>query len=386
MLAQELPLAGFKVLELAQMIAAPSAGLLLADYGAEVIKVEPPQGDSCRLLKSPAASALPMSSVFAGYNRNKRLVRENLKSPEGRERILQLVDQADVLIESSRPGAMEGLGLGPEALLARNPRLVYASLSGYGSGPAGRALGGVDIVVQAESGIMSATGYEDGPPTKVGFTIIDAACGHALCHGILAALLRRSRTGRGDVVRLSLYEMALHLQTGPLCEYMATGVQPPRPGNSAPLSAPAGAFRCRDGHIIISAYLEPHWRALTGIIGAPQLLEDARFKSGQSRLAHRPALTVVIEEHIMTRNGTEWVALLREAGIVCGLVKDYAGVQDDVVTRECGILGETQQGPAVRSPIHFDRTPGAGLRAATEESGGTVKFSTHPANPGTAGI
>ena len=371
---QELPLVGIKVLELAQMIAAPAAGLLLADYGAEVIKVEPLQGDSCRQLRSPPARALPVSPVFAGYNRNKRLVREDLQSPEGRERVLRLVDEADVLIESSRPGAMDRLGLGAEALLARNPRLVYASVSGFGTGPAGRMLGGVDIVVQAESGIMSATGYPDGPPTKVGFTIIDAACGHALCHGILAALLRRARTGRGDVVRLSLYEMALHLQTGPLCEYMATGVQPPRPGNSAPLSAPAEAFRCRDGHIIISAYLEPHWRAFAGIIGAPQLLDDARYGSGQSRVAHRVELTAAIEARLLIRDGTEWAALLRDAGIVCGLVKDYAGVRADAVTQECGILAQTPEGPAVRSPVHLDHTRRADLQAPRNESG-TVRFA-----------
>ncbi|MDP3137916.1 MAG: CoA transferase [Burkholderiaceae bacterium] len=372
---EELPLTGIKVLELAQMIAAPSAGLLLADYGAEVIKVEPPSGDSGRHLISPPARHLPVSPVFAGYNRNKRLIREDLQQSDARERVLRLVDEADVLIESSRPGAMERLGLGADALLDRNPRLVYASISGFGTGPVGRTLGGVDIVVQAESGIMSTTGYADGPPTKVGFTIVDAACGHALCHGILAALLRRARTGRGDVVRLSLYEMALHLQTGPLCEYMATGVQPPRPGNSAPLSAPAEAFRCRDGHIIISAYLEPHWRAFTQIIGVPGLLNDERFATGATRVAHRADLTAAIEAQLVQRDGAEWATMLREANIVCGLVKDYAGVLGDAVTVECGILANTGEGPAVRSPVHLDHTRPVTVASPSPEPAGGVRFT-----------
>lgn len=371
---EDLPLAGIKVLELAQMIAAPSAGLLLADYGADVIKVEPPQGDSCRQLKSPQALHLPVAPVFNGYNRNKRLIREDLQQADARERVLRLADVADVLIESSRPGAMERLGLGPDVLLARNPRLVYASISGFGIGPVGGKLGGVDIVVQAESGIMSTTGYADGPPTKVGFTIIDAAAGHALTHGILAALLRRARTGRGDVVRLSLYEMALQLQTGPLCEFMATGVQPPRPGNSAPLSAPAEAFRCRDGHIIVSAYLEPHWRAFAGAIGAPGLLHDERFATGATRVANRAALIEAIESRLATRDGAEWAPLLRTAGIVCGLVKDYAAVQADAVTAECGALAATPDGPAVRSPVHLERTRALELRAPQAGGDATVRF------------
>lgn len=371
---EELPLAGIKVLELAQMIAAPSAGLLLADYGADVIKVEPPQGDSCRQLKSPEARALPVSPVFSGYNRNKRLIREDLQRPDARARVLELADEADVLIESSRPGAMERLGLGPDALLARNPRLVYASVSGFGTGPVGRALGGVDIVVQAESGMMSTTGYPDGPPTKVGFTVIDAACGHALTHGILAALLRRARTGRGDVVRLSLYEMSLHLQTGPLCEYMATGMQPPRPGNSAPLSAPAEAFRCRDGYIVISAYLEPHWKSFTSVIGAPQLQADPRFSDATARVTHRAALVREIESRLITRDGAAWARLLRAESIVCGLVKGYAAVAADAVTAECGALAAAGEGPAVRSPVHLDRTRPVVPAAPLDAGPSTVRF------------
>ncbi|MDT7578268.1 MAG: hypothetical protein QOH17_4601 [Pseudonocardiales bacterium] len=353
---EELPLAGIKVLELAQMVAGPSAGLLLADYGADVIKVEPPQGDGGRQLRSLAAAGLPDSPVFVGYNRDKRLIRLDLRSAEGRARVLELVDEADVLIESSRPGVMERLGLGAEELLARSPRLVYASVSGFGRGPVGRRKGGVDITVQAESGIISTTGYPDRPPTKVGFTVVDAACGHALCHGILAALFRRERTGRGDVVRLSLYDVALHLQTGPLTEYLMTGRQTMRAGNSAPLTAPADLLHCADGDIIISAYLEPHWRAFAATIGAPELVDDPRFGSGVERAQHRAELVELIEEALAAGTVAEWVARLQDVGVLVAEVKDYAAVIADPLAAESGLLRGVGADHGVASPVRMEHT------------------------------
>jgi crotonobetainyl-CoA:carnitine CoA-transferase CaiB-like acyl-CoA transferase len=353
---EKLPLAGVKVLELAQMVAGPSAGLLLADYGADVIKVEPPQGDGGRQLRSPAAASMPDSPVFVGYNRDKRLIRVDLRTTEGHEWVLALVDEADVVIEAARPGVMERLGLGADELLARNPGLVYASVSGFGRGPLGRRKGGVDIVVQAESGIISTTGYPDRPGTKIGFTAVDAASGHALCHGILAALFRRERTGRGDVVRLSLYDVALHLQTGPLTEYLMTGAQTPRAGNSAPLTAPADLLRCADGEIIVSAYLEPHWRAFTATIGAPELVEDPRFESGVDRARHRAELVELIEKRLATGTVAEWVSRLQEAGVLVAEVKDYAAVTADPLAAESGLLRRVGPDHGVASPIRLERT------------------------------
>ena len=379
---EEPALAGIRVLELAQMIAGPSAGLLLADYGAEDLKVEPPDGDTCRQLRSAAAGALADPPVFAGYNRGKRLVRIDLRSVAGRAEVLRLVDEADVLIETSRPGTMERLGLGADALLARNPRLIYASVSGFGHGPIGAPLGGVDIVVQAESGLMSTTGYPDGPPTKVGFTIIDAACGHALCHGIMAALLRRARTGRGDVVRISLYDVALHLQTGPLVEFLMTGVQPPRPGNAALLSAPADSFRCADGNAIISAYLEPHWKRFAELIGAPEMVDDPRFVTGPMRARNRPALVPMIEEKLRAKPVREWVALLRAEGLLAGQVKDYKDVMADPLTAETGLIQAVGDAYGVLNPVRMERTQAPPLQPRREEpaSGEQVRF-TSPNHP-----
>jgi crotonobetainyl-CoA:carnitine CoA-transferase CaiB-like acyl-CoA transferase len=356
------------------MVAGPSASLLLADYGAEVIKVEPPQGDGGRQLRSPATALLPDSPVFVAYNRNKRLVRLDLRTDAGRAAALHLVDEADVVVEASRPGSMERLGLGADTLLARNPRLVYASVSGFGQGPIGRRRGGVDIVVQAESGIMSTTGYPDRPPTKVGFTVVDAACGHALCHGILAALFRRERTGQGEVVRVSLYDVALHLQTGPLTEYLMTGEQTPRSGNSAPLTAPADLLRCADGEIIVSAYLEPHWRSFAQTIGAPELLADPRFTTGIDRARGRAELVALIEQRLAAGTVAEWVSRLQAVGVLVAEVKDYAGVVTDPLCAESNLLRRVGNDHGVASPVRLEHTVAPPLQPRQEVDASAIRF------------
>lgn len=347
------PLAGIKVIEFAQMIAAPSAGLLLHDYGAEVVKVEPPAGDGCRQLQSPASRAIGAAPIFAAYNRGKTLMTLDLTTDEGLEQALELIADADILIEASRPGTMDRLGLGFEQLNTRFPSLVYASVSGFGDGPIGQGRGGVDIIVQAESGMMALTGDTGGSPTKIGFTVIDAACGHALCHGILAALLQRARTGRGDLVRLSLYDLALHLQTGPLSEYLATGVQPERTGNSSPLAAPADMFRCGVGELILSAYLEPHWKKLVALLDAPELGQDSRFATASARVANRDALREAMELRLVARDAPTWAALLRGEGLLAGEVKTYAEVIDDPIAIEAGVILQDDERRGVANPVRI---------------------------------
>jgi crotonobetainyl-CoA:carnitine CoA-transferase CaiB-like acyl-CoA transferase len=345
-----LPLEGIKVVEFAQMVAGPSTGLLLADYGAEVIKIEPPQGDSCRQLRTRAASALENAPVFIGYNRNKTLIRLDLRNPDDLKKAEELIAQADVLIESARPGAMDRLGLGADVLVARHPQLIYAAVSGFGNEGPGRSRGGVDLIVQAESGIMASTGFTDAP-VKVGFTVVDAATGHALCHGIIAALFRRIRTGRGGIVRTSLYEVALHLQTGPITEYLMTGEQMPRAGNSAPLTAPADLMRCGEGAIVVSAYLEHHWAAFCRAIGGDALLIDPRFAGAVNRVAHREALLIEIEKRLQARTASEWRTILAAEGLLVGEVKDYAAIVADPVTKASGIIEQIGPDFGVRSPI-----------------------------------
>lgn len=347
------PLAGIRVVEFAQMIAAPSAGLLLRDYGAEVIKVEPPAGDGCRQLRSPASRVIGAAPIFTAYNRGKTLLTLDLTTDEGLGQALELIEGADILIEASRPGTMDRLGLGYEQLRMRFPALVYASVSGFGDGPIGRSRGGVDIIVQAESGMMALTGESKGTPTKIGFTVIDAACGHALCHGILAALVQRVRTGKGDLVRLSLYDVALHLQTGPLSEYLATGVQPERTGNSSPLAAPADMFRCGAGEVILSAYLEPHWNKLVALLGQPALASDPRFATAAARVANRDALRTAIEARLAAHDARTWTELLREQGLLAGEVKTYAEVLDDPIAAEAGIILQDGELCGVVNPVRI---------------------------------
>lgn len=351
------------------MIAAPSAALLLADYGADVLKLEPPSGDLCRKLRSAAAVSLAESPVFVGYNRGKRIAQVDIRTDAGREQVLELIEHADVFIESARPGVMERLGLSADTLLSRNPRLVYASVSGFGRGDIGSKLGGVDMIVQAESGMMSTTGFAGQPATKVGFTVVDAACGHVLCHGILAALLRRERTGRGEVVRVSLYDVALHLQTGPIVEYLMTGIQSERSGNSAPLSAPADSFRCADGEVVISAYIDAHWEKFVALIEAPELLEDPRFLTSSLKVANRAALTAAIENRLAARSAGDWAALLQSHGLLAGLVKDYAAVTVDKLTQEVGAIQALGDGFGIRNPILMEKTVVPSMRPRQELSG-----------------
>ncbi len=361
----DLPLSGIKVIEFAQMVAAPAAGLLLADYGAEVIKIEPPEGDSCRQLRTRAAADLPVSPVFLAYNRSKRLIRLDLRNPHDLATARELVADADVVIEASRPGAMDRFGLGADELSKLNPRLIYASVSGFGWTASVRDKRGVDLIIQAESGIMSATGLPD-MPMKVGFTVVDAACGHALCHGILAALFKRARTGKGDVVQISLYDLGLQLQSGPIVEYLMTGTQAPRCGNAAPLSAPADLFHCAEGAIVVSAYLEAHWIVFLKIIGGDFLRDAPHFSTGAERIRNRTELTVALNALLAKRTATEWLPLLESAGLLVGQVKDYAQIMASPYTTESGIIGRAGADYGIHNPARLRSIPRGDLKPRDE--------------------
>ncbi len=354
--AQDKPLKGIRVIEFAQMVAAPSAALLLADYGADVVKVEPLAGDNARNLRSAAATDLPVSPIFVAYNRGKRLLRLDLRNPGDLDTARQLIAAADILIEASRPGAMERLGLGPDAAMAQNPRLIYGSVSGFGWTASVKDKRGVDLIVQAESGIMAMTGTPL-EPMKVGFTVVDAATGHAFCHALLAALFKRERSGRGERVRVSLYDVALHLQSGPLVEYLMTGVQVARSGNSAPLSAPADLLRCGEGAIVISAYLPSHWLSFLHVLKAEALADDARFVSVADRITHRAALIAELEARLAQDSAAAWEAKLGAAGLLVGQVKDYAAVTRSPYTLEAQSIARAGEAYGVQNPALFASLP-----------------------------
>jgi len=350
---QPLPLDGLRVLELGQLLAAPCAGMVLADLGAEVVKVESFGGDPARELQTAAFTGTGTSPTFLAFNRGKRSVALDLQTPGGQEVVRRLLARSDVLIESFRPGVMDRLGLGVATLRAAHPRLVYASLSGFGHVGPERGRRGVDLVIQAESGIMSVTGQPDGPPTKVGFTVVDVAAGHVLAQGILAALVNRGRTGEGDHVTVSLLDVALHLQAAPMTEYLATGTLPPRCGNSAPMTAPADLFSTADGHLVISAYLDSHWRSLCETVGRAELVDDPRFATKVARVRHRDELVRELEASLRSDTSRGWMARLQGAGLAVGMVKSYADIEADEQVRAM----ETVVSVGTSSPIRTVRAP-----------------------------
>jgi crotonobetainyl-CoA:carnitine CoA-transferase CaiB-like acyl-CoA transferase len=321
------PLDGMLVVEFSQLIAGPCAGMILRSYGAEVIKVEPPGGDPGRSLQSAPAPGRYLTPTAVAYNQGKRSIVVDLKQPGGQDIARRLIERADVVTESSRAGAMEKLGLGPDDAARINPGVVYASVSAFGRSGPERLRGGVDMVIQAESGIMSVTGEAGGPPLKVGFQVVDVASGHVLAQAILAALLERARTGAGQAVEVALAEVAHHLQTSPFTEYLATGRVPQRAGNTPPQTAPADLFDTADGQIVMAGYLDPHWRALCRIVGMPELVDDPRFRSRLDRVMHRDQLFDLLQQVFLTRPTAAWTAELDAAGMPVGQVKSY----DDIV-------------------------------------------------------
>lgn len=348
------PLSGIRVLDFGQFIAAPGAAMMLAGLGADVIKVEPPGGDLAR------SSGDFGDAIFFAYNRNKRGIALDLKSPGGRDAALRLVAGADVLVQNMRPGGMERLGLGAAELRAAHPGLVYASVTAFGDEGPGRERRGFDIAAQAESGMMSITGEEGGQPLKTGFAVVDAAASYLLAQAVLAALVRRGTTGKGAEISLSLLDVALHLQMQQWSDYALRGVVPARAGNKQPTAAPAAdLIATRDGHIVLSAYTPQHWRRLCDVIGRPELADDARFATNQDRVAHRPELLAVLGAALSERTSEECVALLTGAELVAGAVKSYPEVLAGPDVAASGLFGEVAHAsgapvPAIGMPYRLD--------------------------------
>ena len=362
-------LTGVRIVDLTQVMAGPFCTMLLADLGADVIKVEPPGGDLSRAM---GGRRLHMKgkdhAPFLALNRNKRSVVLDLKRRADSERLLVMLAEADVLVESFRPGVAERLGLGFPTVSSRNDRLVYASISGFGqSGPwADRP--GFDLIAQGMSGVMSVTGSAGGDPVKCGIPISDLAAGLYAANAIQAALFARERTGRGQRVETSLFEAALGLSVWEATEYWATGEAPLALGSAHRLSAPYQAFRARDGFLTIAALTTAHWERLCKVLGRVDLVSDPRFLSNAERLAHVELLVAEIDRALATRSVDEWVALLLTEGIPCGPILDYAQVFDAPHTaarRMVEVVDHPVDGP-VRTlgfPVKMSDTPPSVRRA-----------------------
>jgi len=363
------PLAGVKVIELAHIMAGPVCGLMLADMGADVIKVEKvPDGDDTRRMVPPTMDG--ESAAFMILNRNKRGVSINLKSAAGKAVLEKLLVTADVLIENYRPGTTERLGLGYQTLRQINPALVYCQITGFGrTGPyASRA--GFDLIAQGLSGIMSVTGEGAGhPPVKAGPPITDIGAGILAAMGVLAAYVHRLKTGEGQLVDTSLLEAGVTATYWQSAICLATGESPGAIGSAHPLSAPYQAIQTLDGWINIGAANQANWKRLVEVIGQPELADDPRFRDNAARMKNLPALIDILTARFRTRATSDWLAQLEAAGVPAGPVLSIGEMLTDaqvlarrmVVEVEHSRLGRMKTlGP----PVKFSATPSEVQRGA----------------------
>ncbi|HWI26502.1 MAG TPA: CoA transferase [Stellaceae bacterium] len=350
-----LPLDGIKVVEIGQNLAGPYAGEVLATLGADVIKLERPQGDDARGWGPPFWQGT--AAIFQTVNRNKRSITLDLKDPKSIAWLRGELAATDVLLHNMRPGAMEELGLGAEALTAEYPRLVYASLSAFGHKGPLRLKPGYEPMVQAFAGLFSVNGAEDAAPTRIGVPLLDMGSGMWLALGCIAALLRRTRTGRGGIVDASLFETALTWLTVPFASFKVTGETPQRHRTGSRRLVVFEAFRAADGEIIIAAANDRLFRKLAVALGRPEWAEDERFKTNALRLANKPALMPQLQAIIERASMAHWVEHLEAAGVPCAPIQDLAHV---VVAPQTDALGMIESVPGadidlIALPISFDR-------------------------------
>ena len=363
------PLAGLRVVELTHIMAGPTCGLMLADLGAEVVKIERlPLGDDTRRMVPPTVGG--ESAAFMMMNRNKRGIALDLRRGEGREIVRRLALRADVLVENLRSGAMERMGLGYEALRAGNPGLVYCSVSGYGRTGPYADRGGFDLVAQGMSGLMSITGEgPDRPPVKIGAPLTDITAGILAAMGVLAAYVHRLRTGEGQQVDTSLFEAGIVQTYWQSAIALATGVSPGPMGTAHPLSAPYQAFETSDGWITIGAANERNWLLLIQAIGAPELASDPRFADNAARMANLTSLQKALARRFRRRSSEEWLAALAAAGVPAGPVASIGGMLADPQTLAREMVTEVSHGRLgpVRTlgvPVKLSSTPGTVRRGA----------------------
>lgn len=354
-------LSGLKVVDFSRVLAGPYATMMLADMGADVVKVERPEhGDDTRSWGPPYNSD-GVSTYFAGVNRNKKSIQLDLRSPEGSKAAFEMAREADIIFENFRPGTMQRLGLDYESIAQVNPQVIYASLSGFGTG-AGANIGGYDLMVQAVGGLMSITGTDPKHPTKVGVAVIDVLTGLHLGMGVLAALNHRHNTGKGQKIEINLLSAALSSLTNQASNFVGAGVVGKPMGNRHPSIAPYEVFATANGDLAIAAGNDSLFAKLSRILGIPQILTDSRFTTNSDRVAHRQELATIIEQALASKTASEWFALLSEAGVPAGPVNNIREAFE--FATDLGLTPVTQidnpdgsTTPTVTNPITFSETP-----------------------------
>jgi crotonobetainyl-CoA:carnitine CoA-transferase CaiB-like acyl-CoA transferase len=355
------PLAGVRVLELAQIMAGPTCGMMLADMGADVIKVEKlPGGDDARGYREPRINGV--SAPFLILNRNKRGLALDLKHPMGRDILLRLVKTADVVTENYRRGTLEKFGLGYDVLAKTNPGLIYCAVSGYGrDGPLGDK-GGFDLIAQGFAGLMSITGEPGRPPVKTGNPVADINAGILAVGGILAAYVHKLKTGQGQIVDTSLMEAALQQTYWQAAIYFATGESPGPTGSAHVLTAPYQAFRARDGWINIGGANQANWERIAEVLGHPEWRDDPRFATNSARMKNLDALVPLMDAVLVKRSKAEWLAAFDAAGVPAGPVHSLGEALTHPQTLARGMVVDLEHPEAgamraLGSPLHFSATP-----------------------------
>ena len=349
------------VVDLSRVFAGPYCTMMLGDFGATVIKVEQPgKGDDTRHYGPPYTA--DESAYYLGLNRNKYSIELDFSTPEGKERLLTLIQQAAVLVENFRPGTLARHGLDYETLREVNPGLIYCSISGYGQNGPYATRAGYDFVAQAESGIMAVTGEVDGEPQRVGSPIGDQSTGMYACMAILAALRVRDHTGKGQFIEVALLEGAISLLGNVSSNYLISGEEARRYGNGHPNIVPYQAFRTSDGYIVVSCGNDRLYQSLCKLLERDDLAQDARFVSNPQRVRNRAELIPQLQASFLTRASDDWLASLRQIGIPCGPINKVSQVFNDPHIQARGLVWECQHPTAGTiklsgSPMHLSETP-----------------------------
>ena len=356
------PLTGVRVIDVTQIMAGPFCTMLLGDMGADVIKIEKPDGgDDVRRSGPPFVAG--ESATFLNIGRNKRSVVIDMKRPEGTEIVRNMARDADILVQNLRPGRLEGFGLGYEDVRAVNPALVYATITGYGRTGPYKDKPGFDLMAQGYSGIMGVTGHPGQPPVKVSVPITDLNAGLFTAYGILAAYVNRLKTGKGQHVDSSLMEAGVAYTMWESAIYFTTGRSPGPNGSAHQISAPYQALPTGDGYITVGGANQRNWENLCRAIGRADLIVDPRFLNNAGRMANRPALETTLGETLMTQPMAHWLSVLEEAGVPCGPINDMAQVYADpqVIARDMVVEVEHPTAGTIRNvgiPVKFSETPG----------------------------
>ena len=353
------PLAGLLVADFSRILAGPYCTMLLADLGAEVIKVESQGGDDTRHWQPPTTAA-GVSTYYLAINRNKRSVVLDLRDAGDRAAAAELARRADIMVENFKPGGLAKFGLDYESVSAGNPAVVYASITGFGAGQ-GKDLPGYDLIVQAVSGLMSLTGDADGPPYRAGVALFDVMAGLHTTIAILAALQHRAATGQGQLVEASLLASAMSGLVNQASAVATAGVVPLRMGNAHPSLFPYESLPTGDGEIVIAAGNDTQFRRLCAVLGIPEVADDPRFAANEQRTVNRAVLRPLLTARLATASSAQWFADLVAAGVPCGPINTVDGgiaLARDVGLEPVVTAGEGDAGvPTMRHPVTFSRTP-----------------------------